>query len=420
MLRHFGKSDEELTKELSEMLISNGYTFDYISDNQIKNLQVSEQMIRTNDTDYKILIIPKCEYIPLQTMQKILGMVEEGAAVVLQDGFPQNVPGLYNLKDRQDSYDELIKDISFVNQEKYEISKIKDGKILKGKDIKTVLAAANVYPESMVNSGLWFNRVKREEGSCYFISNWGYDDLDQWIDLNSSGKDAVWFNPMNKNYGRARTKKINNDQSKVHIQLDKGKSLILQFYSVEQNIEEYPIFEKTDDILALGGEWTLEFLKGGPTLPESYVTIELKSWTTHSDELKWFSGTVRYNTMFELTSIDAPAYLLDLGEVFSSAVVYLNGEKMETLVGPEFQLTVKADMLQQRNTLEIDVTNLMANRIIDLDKRGINYKKFYNINFAARKRENVGPDGLFTAKDWEPLESGLLGPVTITALKYNN
>ena len=41
---------------------------------------------------------------------------------------------------------------------------------------------------------------------------------------------------------------------------------------------------------------------------------------------------------------------------------------------------------------------------------------FYNVNFPARLPENRGPDGLFSAAKWEALESGLLGPVTLTPL----
>jgi hypothetical protein len=62
----------------------------------------------------------------------------------------------------------------------------------------------------------------------------------------------------------------------------------------------------------------------------------------------------------------------------------------------------------------------MANRIIDMDKKGMNYKRFYNINFAARKQENRGPDGLFTAANWEPVRSGLIGPVSLTPLSLKN
>jgi len=48
----------------------------------------------------------------------------------------------------------------------------------------------------------------------------------------------------------------------------------------------------------------------------------------------------------------------------------------------------------------------------------VEWKKFYNINMSARLPENRGADGLFTAAKWEPRPSGLLGPVTLTPLRY--
>ena len=62
------------------------------------------------------------------------------------------------------------------------------------------------------------------------------------------------------------------------------------------------------------------------------------------------------------------------------------------------------------------MTNLSANRIADLDRRGVPWKKFYNVNFPARLPESRGADGLFSAAHWTPLESGLIGPVTLTPL----
>ena len=66
--------------------------------------------------------------------------------------------------------------------------------------------------------------------------------------------------------------------------------------------------------------------------------------------------------------------------------------------------------------LEIHVSNLMANRIAALDRAGVRWRKFYNVNFPARLPQNRGPDGLFSASAWEPLDSGLIGPVTLTPL----
>ncbi|MCB9247543.1 MAG: hypothetical protein H6613_02930 [Ignavibacteriales bacterium] len=46
---------------------------------------------------------------------------------------------------------------------------------------------ANVLSEPMA-SGLWFNRVNREEGITYLIINWSEKDIDDWVSVNSSGE----------------------------------------------------------------------------------------------------------------------------------------------------------------------------------------------------------------------------------------
>lgn len=72
--------------------------------------------------------------------------------------------------------------------------------------------------------------------------------------------------------------------------------------------------------------------------------------------------------------------------------------------------------LKSDNILEIKIANSMANRIIDLDKRKVKWRKFYNTNFPARLPQNRGADGLFDAGKWEPRKSGLDGKVTLTAI----
>ncbi|HYJ37192.1 MAG TPA: hypothetical protein VEV87_01190, partial [Chitinophagaceae bacterium] len=60
--------------------------------------------------------------------------------------------------------------------------------------------------------------------------------------------------------------------------------------------------------------------------------------------------------------------------------------------------------------------NLMANRIAYMDRNKIPWKIFYNINMQARRRENL-KDGLFDASTWQPLPSGLIGPVKLIPLQ---
>ena len=418
MLKHFGTQNEELTKDISEMLLANGYTFDYISDKQIKQLTVEDKKILSDNSEYKTIIIPNCDYIPLTTIQKVINLAQEGATVILQNDFPKEIPGLNDLNYRQEAYQQIKNEIKFNSQNGYESSQVGKGKLIKGNDLKIILDDIEVLPESMTKNGLWFNRVNRKEGICYFISNWTDKDIDQWIQFRSTGKEAVWFNPMNKQIGKAKVRNLSEGYAEVYTKLGKGETLILQWYPTNQNVEDYKFYEKTNNVMNLDGEWKVGFVNGGPTLPNAYTTKKLESWTEHSDELKWFSGTASYKTTFNKPNFKAVAYMLDLGKVCESATVYLNGEKLATLVGPEFQLIIEEDKLQNTNNLEVQVTNLMANRIISMDKKGDNYKKFYNINFAARDRENLDKNGLFTTKNWEPLESGLIGPVKIIGLSY--
>ncbi len=60
--------------------------------------------------------------------------------------------------------------------------------------------------------------------------------------------------------------------------------------------------------------------------------------------------------------------------------------------------------------LEVEVTNLAANRIRDLDQRGVKWKIMREINFV---NINYQP---FDASKWELAPSGLLGPVALVPL----
>ncbi len=266
MLEHFAARDEELTKGLGSMLLNNGYTFDYISDKQIEKLTVDDKKILSSNSKYKTIIIPDCNYIPLTTIQKVISLVKEGATIILQNDFPKDVPGLNKLKQRQEDYQKLKNEIKFVHQNNLAISSVGKGKLIKGNGIKSLLNEADIFPEPMTKNGLWVDRVKRNEGVCYLISNWSDKDFDQWIEIKSTGKEAVWFNPMNKQFGKAEVRNLSDDHTEVYLKLGKGETLILQWYPTDQNVKDYKFYEKTNDVMNIDGEWSIDFIKGGTNI----------------------------------------------------------------------------------------------------------------------------------------------------------
>jgi hypothetical protein len=229
---------------------------------------------------------------------------------------------------------------------------------------------------------------------------------------------VVLFDPMTQRSGIAKIQSSDDGNTAVFLQLQPGESCVLQTAATAVKGEPFPYYTANGEATAIKGTWTLQFISGGPSLPKTTTISELGSWTELPDSsAKIFSGTAQYSIHFAKPAAAAPAYLLDLGKVSWSAEVLLNGKSIATVIGPVYQVIIPAGQLNADNVLEIKVSNGMTNRIIDLEKRGVEWKKFYNTDFPARFPVNRGSNGLFTAINWQPEASGLLGPVTITALK---
>jgi hypothetical protein len=165
--------------------------------------------------------------------------------------------------------------------------------------------------------------------------------------------------------------------------------------------------------IPLAGTWKVEFLDGGPVLPKGYETTDLKSWTTRDDpELKRFAGTAKYSITFDKPAVaGATDWTLDLGKVCESARVSLNGKPVATLFANPFRVPVTDYVKDGKNTLEIEVTNLAANRIADMDRRKVNWKYFHDANLASHPSSRQR--GVLDASNWPLFDSGLLGPVTL-------
>jgi hypothetical protein len=154
----------------------------------------------------------------------------------------------------------------------------------------------------------------------------------------------------------------------------------------------------------------VRFVDGGPSLPAAFQSDSLVPWTARGDaEAERFAGTARYALFFDAPGAAARDYQLDLGSVAESARVRVNGRELGTLFAPPFRVRTGA-LRPTGNVLEVDVTNLSANRVRDLDRRGVRWKTFHDINY-------VGLDYKpFDASRWPVRPAGLLGPVSLQPL----
>jgi len=402
----------------SELLLAKGYGYDFISDKQVHQVKASGRTLTTSGgASYQTLLVPEAHLMPLATLEQLLKLAQSGATIVLQNQAPDDVPGLGNLAARRAAFKELMVSVKFAPSKQAGVQQatVGKGRLLLGSEVSQLLAQAGVKRENLVDSGLQFTRRSHAKGHYYFLANWGEKPVKGWVPLQTATKSAALYNPMTEQSGLAAVRTSAQGTSEVYLQLAPGETCILDTNEGTVSGPAYTYMNPVASPQPLAGPWEVAFVSGGPVLPAKLQTRELSSWTTLAGEAgKSFSGAGTYTATFALPQGTGDGWLLDLGRVAQSARVQLNGQPIATLLGPVYQVFLPKAILKASNTLTVTVSNLMANRIADMDRKKEEWKIFYNTNMNAKLRENRGADGLFTAEKWAPRESGLLGPVTLT------
>lgn len=416
MERNFEKTDFE---HVSKEMLDKGYGFDFFSDRQLQQFNVSTNAIISHNNRYRAILLPANKLIPEASFQKLVALARQGATILVYKSLPQDVPGWGQLDKRRKTLEQLVANLRFVSAGNTSKATVGTGAFFVSDDLEALLRAGRARKESLATEGLSVLRRKNANGFMYFVNNRTQNDYNGWIELSEQSSRIALFDAMTGKSGLARQRMNSNGRREILLQIAPHESVIVQVYKGNPawTHTTFPYAETTGEAIAITGEWSIEFLDGGPVLPKKLATASLRSWTELAgDEGKNFSGTARYSIQFGKPGVNASGWLLDLGKVHETAEVFVNGKKISTLVGPTFRTVIPSSVLQQTNRLDIVVANLMANRIAYMDRHNLPWKIFYNTNMPARRRENV-KNGLFDASAWKPLLSGLSGPVTITAIK---
>ncbi|MDQ5977133.1 MAG: hypothetical protein QG602_105 [Verrucomicrobiota bacterium] len=421
---HFGHGRDPLgvesLRQTAERLVDSGVGFDYISDRQIQGLDYRGMLIESGQQGYHTVLVPPTKFMPLATLSHLVKLAERGATILVEQALPQSAPG-HSGQLQQAEFDRLLARINQRTRADGTLTRatVGKGEFIVGPDSTQLLAARPGIPrESLVELGLEFVRRRTEHGFLYFIANRSNRPVNGWVPLQAHGRTAALFDPATGRLGLAAAQVAPAQPSRVFLQLAPSESVIVTLDNRAVTGPAWTYWQNAGEALPLPGDWAVRFTDGGPTLPAATTVSALKSWTEFGgEEVTAFSGAATYTLRFPRPAGGAPAWRLDLGRVAESARVTLNGREIAVLWQAPYAVVIPADGLVAQNVLEVSITNLAANRIADLDRRGVNWKKFYNANMPARLRENTGSDGLFTAAKWTPRPSGLLGPVTLTPLK---
>lgn len=388
--------------------ISNaGYDMDYISDNFIRNATcVNRKIVTTGGTAYNGLVVPGAKLMPDDVLAKLFQLADEGATIVFLEQYPEDVPGYANLDARRAAFKKIM------DEAKTKESTHK-GRVIFGTDYAATLAQAGVKAETMrTDLGLSMIRRINKDGHHYFISALKAEDTEAWVPLAVEAKSAMIFNPMNGKTGKARLRQ-NNGRTEVYLQLASGESVILKtFSSADVKVADWKYLKPAGKGDIELRNWHFFFLDSEPQITHKFDLDKLGSWTDlNFPEAKIAMGTGYYRGYFDINPKDwaeAKGWTLDLGDVRESARVKINGNEVATLWAVPFRCVIDAKTLRPgENLIEVEVTNLPANRIAEMDRQEIPWRKFKEINLVDRNYKKTGYG------HWQPVESGLLGPVRI-------
>lgn len=400
------------TGDLGRALLQAGYSFDFVSDAQLLKTNVLERMLQAPGARYRALIVPQTKLMPVATMERLIALARQGATILFVGDLPNDVPGLGKLEQRRSRFKTATGALKWSDAAGSSEARVGRGKIVRSADVTTLFAKAEVRPETAAQQGLSVLRRNVNGAPVYFVANLSGKAFDGWLSLTRSGASALLLDPRTGTYGKAATRVGEANASQVYLQLQPGETLFVELRKTPGAAGPWNYTKETGTPLPVAGDWNVTFTAGGPETPAPFVTQELGSWTEQKGVAQSFAGTAAYELTFSVPeNTTADDWRLDLGDVRETARIFLNGTEVDHLWSLPFSTQLGTKVKPGPNRLRVEVTNLAANRIRDLDMRKVAWKNFHEINLVNIRYEKLD------AATWPLQPSGLLGPVRLVPLR---
>ncbi|MEY2940802.1 MAG: hypothetical protein RJA67_487 [Bacteroidota bacterium] len=357
-----------------------GFSVDYISDELLADLELTPtKTFKTRaGGNYKVLLIPAAHYISVETMERLAKWVKQGYPVYFLEHLPLHLNTYNQTKEAKERW-EIARTALLM-------------RVLS--DPADQLSRLGVSVEPMASKGLSFIRKKTPKGAAYFITNLNSQFTEGSVSLKKlSGNYELW-DPLTE------TKSYGKKGSDAWLSLAPGQSVIIQPVAKIPSLVVPPTLKVRTEI--------------EPTNLRVQIdakTIALPDFTYYTSLDTSLAATPSARYTFELTlSADqiANAKVLHLAELRDMAKVRINGKDIGMIWSLPFQIAIPEGILQEQNTIEIEVISNAANRIRKMDQQGVVWKNFYEINFVDIRYKP------FDASKWAIEAGGMQGKLYFT------
>lgn len=396
-----------------------GYDYDFLNTEVLlERMSVKDgRLVLPDGMSYRVLVLPETDRMTLPVLRKIRELVAAGATVVGPK--PTRSPSLAGFPgvdaEVRALANEVWGDTDGRSRTRHAYGK---GQVVWGQRPEEVLAGLGVprdfeYTRPKMETLLLAIHRRAGDTDIYFVSNQRERTEEVEARFRVGGKAAELWHPDTGVIEPAEYV-IDQGRTTVPLRLDPFGSVFVVFRQPAAAASRRLPRTVSTPLGTVAGTWDVSFPPNWGA-PAKIRLERLASWTEHSDAgVKYFSGTATYSK-----DVTAPRawfrpgarLVLDLGQVKELAEVVLNGKPLGVLWKPPYQVDVTGALRPGVNRLEIRITNLWPNRIIG--DQLLPEEKRYTFTTAQTFGSRMGSG--FT-KDSPLLESGLLGPVTVSAV----
>ena len=299
---------------------------------------------------------------------------------------------------------------------------------------QALLQWGQIAPLDFSATGLPVKAIHRrtEAADLWFVANTQRTGGEARCVFNVTGKQPELWNPVTGENRDLPEFKDADGKTEFTLKFAPSESFFVVFRKLGKPSSgaNFPALKQVTEI---SGPWNVSFDPkwGGPT---SVKFDKLEDWTKRPEPgIRYYSGTAIYQTTFD----GEAGCHLDLGVVNHIARVRLNGSDLGVIWTAPWSIRLPTGLLKAKgNQLEIEVTNVWANRLIGDEQepadcewspghhfkgQGGFLKRFPDWFVNNQPRPSKGRYCFTTwnyfTKDSPLIPSGLLGPVTIQSEK---
>jgi hypothetical protein len=398
-----------------------GYNLDFFDDQMLEMRgKVSGKNLEFGDVNYRAVVLPAVERMPLATLQKLEKFAQAGGIVIATRSLPDLAPGYLataaDSKAVKDAAQRLFKDANAPG------IFIQDESQLAAALAKKLAPDVAFFPASP-EIGIVHRHV--DDGEIYFVANTTNQSKTLQAAFRVEGLNPEIWNAMNGTITPATITAKSGGSTTVSLNLAPYESTIVAFTKRGLAAPKNPVVANVPPPVDLSSGWTVRFGKDGA--PVAMDT--LASWTTLPDKTN-YSGVAAYEKTINVAPELLKAGLsvgFDFGQgaplqeragmgyhanwegpIREAAIVYINDQRIGAVWAPPYSLDATGKLKAGENKIRIEVANLAVNYMAGI--------KLPNYDYEGVTRQfgnRFQPQNLNLIR---PLPSGLLGSVRLVAV----